>query len=132
VADKFHVLRLLNPALIQRRKEITGDRRSLAIRRLLLRNGHTLDFWQRLDVQRFLSSTLLFVSSISRRKPSIASIEPVASIARPQPSKCCSSASRPPSSQSSRGSAGPSSDGATRSSPTSTPASPTPSPKAST
>jgi len=54
VADKFHVLRLLNPALTQRRIEVTGDRRSLAIRRLLLRNGHALDFWQRLDVQRFL------------------------------------------------------------------------------
>jgi transposase len=54
VADKFHVLRLLNPALTQRRIEVTGDRRSMAIRRLLLRNGHALDFWQRLDVQRFL------------------------------------------------------------------------------
>lgn len=54
VADKFHVLRLLNPALTQRRVEVTGDRRSMAIRRLLLRNGHALDFWQRLDAQRFL------------------------------------------------------------------------------
>ena len=54
VADKFHVLRLLNPALTQRRIEVTGDRRSMAIRRLLLRNGHALDFWQKLDVQRFL------------------------------------------------------------------------------
>ncbi|MDP9151156.1 MAG: transposase [Myxococcota bacterium] len=26
----------------------------MAVRRLLLRNGHRLDFWQRLDVQRFL------------------------------------------------------------------------------
>jgi transposase len=56
VADKFHVLRLLNPALTQRRVEITGDRRSMAIRRLLLRNGHTLDFWKKLDVQRFLEA----------------------------------------------------------------------------
>lgn len=54
VADKFHVLRLLNPALTRRRIEVTGDRRSMAIRRLLLRNGHSLDFWQKLDVQRFL------------------------------------------------------------------------------
>lgn len=54
VADKFHVLRLLNPALTQRRVEITGDLRSMAIRRLLLRNGHSLDFWKKLDVQRFL------------------------------------------------------------------------------
>lgn len=54
VADKFHVLRLLNPALTQRRVEVTGDRRTMAIRRLLLRNGHSLDFWKRLDVQQFL------------------------------------------------------------------------------
>jgi transposase len=54
VADKFHVLRLLNPALTQRRVEVTGDRRSMEIRRLLLRNGHSLDFWKKLDVQRFL------------------------------------------------------------------------------
>jgi transposase len=54
VADKFHVLRLLNPALTQRRVEVAGDRRSMAIRGLLLRNAHRLDFWQRLDVQRFL------------------------------------------------------------------------------
>ena len=54
VADKFHVLRLLNPALTRRRIEITGDRRSMAIRRLLLRNGHALDFWQKLDLHRFL------------------------------------------------------------------------------
>jgi transposase len=54
VADKFHVLRLLNPALTQRRIEITGDRRSMAIRRLLLRNRHALDFWKKLDVDRFL------------------------------------------------------------------------------
>ena len=54
VADKFHVLRLLNPALMRRRKEITGDRRSAAMRRLLLRNGFSLDFWQRLDLQRWL------------------------------------------------------------------------------
>lgn len=56
VADKFHVLRLLNPALTQRRVEITGDIRSMAIRRLLLRNGHSLDFWMKLDVQRFLDA----------------------------------------------------------------------------
>src|SRR5262249_17974611 len=56
VADKFHVLRLLNPALTQRRIEITGDRRSMAIRRLLLRNRHKLDFWKKLDVDRFLEN----------------------------------------------------------------------------
>jgi transposase len=42
VADKFHVLRLLSPAINRRRKDITGDRRSLPVRRLLLRNGRDL------------------------------------------------------------------------------------------
>lgn len=56
VADKFHVLRLLNPALTQRRIEVTGDRRSMAIRRLLLRSRHALDFWKKLEVDRFLES----------------------------------------------------------------------------
>ncbi len=43
VADKFHVLRLLFPAINRHRKAITGDRRSLPVRRLLLRNGRDLD-----------------------------------------------------------------------------------------
>jgi transposase len=43
VADKFHVLRLLNPAINRRRKAITGDRRSLKVRRWLLRNGKDLE-----------------------------------------------------------------------------------------
>jgi transposase len=43
VADKFHVLRLLSPAIQRRRKEIVGDRDSLQWRRLLLRNGRDLE-----------------------------------------------------------------------------------------
>jgi transposase len=43
VADKFHVLRLLTPAINRYRKAITGDRRSLPVRRLLLRNGRDLE-----------------------------------------------------------------------------------------
>jgi len=43
VADKFHVLRLLTPAINRYRKAITGDRRTNPIRRLLLRNGRDLD-----------------------------------------------------------------------------------------
>jgi transposase len=43
VADKFHVLRLLHPAINRARKAITGDKRSLPIRRLLLRSRFTLD-----------------------------------------------------------------------------------------
>ena len=48
-ADKFHVLRLLSPAINRRRKAITGDRRSLTVRRWLLRNGKDL-----LPMKRFL------------------------------------------------------------------------------
>ncbi len=46
-ADKFHVLRLITPALNSRRKEITGDKRSNPVRKLLLRNGHTLKYFER-------------------------------------------------------------------------------------
>lgn len=46
VADKFHVLRLLTPALNSRRKEITGDHRTNPVRKLLLRNGHTLKYFE--------------------------------------------------------------------------------------
>lgn len=50
IADKFHVLRLLHPAINKARKDITGDRRTLPIRRLLLRSGKKL----RYDVKRIL------------------------------------------------------------------------------
>lgn len=54
VADHFHVVRLLHPAINKRRKQITGDRRSLAIRRLLLRNGHKLAHAERWAVNKWL------------------------------------------------------------------------------
>lgn len=43
IADKFHVLRLLTPAINARRKQITGDRRKNPVRKLLLKNGRNLD-----------------------------------------------------------------------------------------
>jgi transposase len=46
-ADKFHVLRLLTPALNMRRKEITGDHRTNPVRKLLLRNAHSLKYFER-------------------------------------------------------------------------------------
>jgi transposase len=55
VADKFHVLRLLGPALRRRRIEITGDRRTLRIKRLLQKNRHRLSYFERQDVDRWLS-----------------------------------------------------------------------------
>jgi len=55
VADKFHVLRLLSPAINRRRKAITGDRRSLPLRRLLLRNSRNLDPERRFALRWWLS-----------------------------------------------------------------------------
>jgi transposase len=54
VADPFHVLRLLTPALNQARKEITGDRRTLRIRRLVLRSRHRLGYSEKWELDRFL------------------------------------------------------------------------------
>lgn len=55
VADKFHVLRLLNPYINKKRKEITGDVRSNPVRKLLLRNRHTLEYFERLALDRWLT-----------------------------------------------------------------------------
>lgn len=56
IADKFHVLRLLSPSLLRRRKEITGDRASARARRLILMSSHKLDYSKRLALQTFLSA----------------------------------------------------------------------------
>ncbi len=55
VADKFHVLRLLSPAINRHRKAITGDRRTLPVRRLLLRNGRDLDSRMRWALRTWLA-----------------------------------------------------------------------------
>jgi transposase len=55
VADKFHVLRLLTPAINRHRKAITGDRRTLPVRRLLLRNGRDLEPTQRWALRTWLA-----------------------------------------------------------------------------
>lgn len=55
VADKFHVLRLLSPAINRYRKAITGDQRSNPIRRLLQRNGRDLDPRTRWIVRTWLA-----------------------------------------------------------------------------
>ena len=54
VADKFHVLRLLVPHINRRRKLVTGDRRSAAIRRFLLRSRFSLDHASRFAVDTWL------------------------------------------------------------------------------
>lgn len=55
VADKFHVLRLLSPAINRHRKAITGDKRTNPIRRLLLRNGRDLDPTSRWALRTWLA-----------------------------------------------------------------------------
>jgi transposase len=55
-ADKFHVVRLLHPAINRRRKEITGDRRTLLIRRMLLRNGKKLNFFEKSAMYKWLEN----------------------------------------------------------------------------
>ena len=55
VADKFHMLRLITPALLKVRKEIHGHRQDLQLRRLLLRNREDLDYFVRSDVDKYLS-----------------------------------------------------------------------------
>ena len=54
IADKFHVLRLLNPSLNRRRKEITGDVRKNPIRRLLLRSRKNLEYFERSALDQWL------------------------------------------------------------------------------
>lgn len=55
VADKFHVLRLLSPALLRRRKEITGTRANLRAKKLLLMSSQKLDYPSRFALRQFLS-----------------------------------------------------------------------------
>jgi transposase len=47
IADKFHVLRLLNGAINRVRKQYTGDDRKNPIRRLLLCSAKRLDYFKR-------------------------------------------------------------------------------------
>ncbi len=48
------MVRLLSVAINRRRKEITGDHRTLPLRRLLLRNSFTLDHGRRFLLNRWL------------------------------------------------------------------------------
>lgn len=54
VADKFHVLRLLSPAMMKLRKQINGNKMELQQRRLLLRNREDLTYTQKRDLDKFL------------------------------------------------------------------------------
>lgn len=54
VADHFHVVRLLNPMINRARTEITGDKRSNPVRRLLLFNGKRLEYFERRALYQWL------------------------------------------------------------------------------
>ena len=53
VLDKFHVIKLIHPAIRKYRKEATGDKRSNPIRHLLLKNRSRLKAYQKRAVTRF-------------------------------------------------------------------------------
>lgn len=54
VADKFHVLRLLTPALLKKRKEISGTRADLRAKKLLLMSSKDLRYSERRALEQFL------------------------------------------------------------------------------
>lgn len=54
IADKFHVLRLMSPALIKLRAQIHGHRKELGYRRLILTNERNLDYETRYELWRYL------------------------------------------------------------------------------
>lgn len=54
-ADKFHVLRLLVPAINRRRKRLFGSVHRSSMGRLLLRSAKTLDFGVRAELERALA-----------------------------------------------------------------------------
>jgi len=56
IADKFHVLRLLTPHINRKRIGITGDRRTLGVRRMLLRNSFKLDVFERKALWKWLEN----------------------------------------------------------------------------
>jgi transposase len=56
VADKFHVLRLLTPSIMKAGKEIHGHRQELSTRRKLLCSRTNLDYFVRVDIDRYLEN----------------------------------------------------------------------------
>lgn len=56
VADKFHVLRLFTPQIMKAGKDIHGHRQELTTRRKLLRSRVKLDYFVRVDIDRYLKN----------------------------------------------------------------------------
>lgn len=54
IADKFHVLRLMTPAINKARVQITGDKRKSPLRWLLLKPRYKLKYFERDAVDRWL------------------------------------------------------------------------------
>lgn len=54
VADKFHVLRLLSPHILRRRKEITPSRANARAKKLLLCSAKNLGYKEVVSIKRFL------------------------------------------------------------------------------
>jgi transposase len=54
VVDKFHVLRMLSPAILRERKRIAGTNANRKARRLLLMSAKKLDYFDRLAISRYL------------------------------------------------------------------------------
>ena len=54
IADKFHVLRLLNTSLNKYRKQITGHKKGLRIRKLLLMNSKKMDYFIKQEFEQWL------------------------------------------------------------------------------
>lgn len=55
IADKFHVLRLLTPAINKARVQITGDKRKLPLRWMLLKPRYKLKYYERDALDRWLT-----------------------------------------------------------------------------
>lgn len=54
VADRFHVERLIQPLMLSRRIEITGDQRTNPVRLLMNRKRKNLEFWERTKLDQWL------------------------------------------------------------------------------
>ena len=58
VVDKFHVIRLIHPAIRKYKKEATDDKRSNPIRHILLKNRKRLQPYQKRAVTKFCQQNL--------------------------------------------------------------------------
>lgn len=54
VADKFHVIRLLSHVILKERRRMTGKNTQWKARRLLLCSSKNLDYFDRLEVKKYL------------------------------------------------------------------------------